>query len=115
LEALVEARERFDVVVVDPPAFAKRRKDLPKAQGAYKRINQLAMQLLSRDGLLISCSCSWHLEAGMLIDSVQKAARHLSRQAQIVAAGGQGPDHPIHPAIPETRYLKAFAVRVTHD
>ena len=115
LEALVEARERFDVVVVDPPAFAKRRKDLPKAQGAYKRINQLAMQLLSRDGLLVSCSCSWHLEAGMLIDSVQKAARHLSRQAQIVATGGQGPDHPIHPAIPETRYLKAFAVRVTHD
>jgi 23S rRNA (cytosine1962-C5)-methyltransferase len=46
---------------------------------------------------------------------VQKAARHLSRQAQIVATGGQGPDHPIHPAIPETRYLKAFAVRVTHD
>ncbi len=115
LEALVEARERFDVVVVDPPAFAKRRKDLPKAQGAYKRINQLAMQLLARDGLLVSCSCSWHLEAGMLIDSVQKAARHLQRQAQIVSTGGQGPDHPIHPAIPETRYLKAFAVRVTHD
>ncbi len=114
LEARVEAKERYDVVVVDPPAFAKRRKDLPKAQAAYRRINQLAMQLLPRDGLLVSCSCSWHLESGMLIDAVQKAARHLGRQAQIVQTGGQGPDHPLHPAIPETRYLKAFAVRVTH-
>ena len=115
LEAMVVAKERFDVVVVDPPAFAKRRKDVPKAQAAYKRINQLAMQLLPRDGLLVSCSCSWHLESGMLVDAIQKAARHLGRQAQIVQSGGQGPDHPVHPAIPETRYLKAYAVRVTHD
>ena len=115
LEAMAAAKERFDVVVVDPPAFAKRRKDVPKAQAAYKRINQLAMQLLPRDGLLVSCSCSWHLESGMLVDAIQKAARHLGRQAQIVQSGGQGPDHPVHPAIPETRYLKAYAVRVTHD
>jgi 23S rRNA (cytosine1962-C5)-methyltransferase len=115
LEAMVAAGERYDVVVVDPPAFAKRRKDLPKAQAAYKRINQLAMQLLPRDGLLVSCSCSWHLEPAMLVDALQKAARHLGRQAQLVQAGGQGPDHPVHPAIPETRYLKAYAVRVTHD
>ena len=115
LEAMVADKERFDVVVVDPPAFAKRRKDVPKAQAAYKRINQLAMQLLPRDGLLVSCSCSWHLESAMLVDAIQKAARHLGRQAQIVQAGGQGPDHPVHPAIPETRYLKAYAVRVTYD
>ena len=115
LEAMAAAKERFDVVVVDPPAFAKRRKDVPKAQAAYKRINQLAMQLLPRDGLLVSCSCSWHLEPVMLVDAIQKAARHLGRQAQIVQSGGQGPDHPVHPAIPETQYLKAYAVRVTHD
>jgi 23S rRNA (cytosine1962-C5)-methyltransferase len=115
LEALAAAKERFEVVVVDPPAFAKRRKDVPKAQAAYKRINQLAMQLLARDGLLVSCSCSWHLESGMLLEAIQKAARHLGRSAQVVQTGGQGPDHPVHPAIPETRYLKAYAVRVTYD
>lgn len=115
LEARVEARERYDVVIIDPPAFVKRRKDLGKAQAAYRRLNQLAMQLLSRDGLLVTCSCSWHLEPGMLVDAVQKSARHLGRFAQVVHTGGQGADHPVHPAIPETRYLKAFGVRVTHD
>ncbi len=115
LEALVAAGEKFDAVIVDPPAFIKRRKDAPKGEAAYKRINQLAMQLLPRDGVLVSCSCSYHLEAGALIDAIQRGARHLSRFAQIVATGGQSPDHPIHPAIPETRYLKAFLARVTYD
>jgi 23S rRNA (cytosine1962-C5)-methyltransferase len=111
----VAAGEKFDAVIVDPPAFIKRRKDAPKGEAAYKRINQLAMQLLPRDGLLVSCSCSYHLEADALIDAIQRGARHLSRFAQIVATGGQSPDHPIHPAIPETRYLKAFLARVTYD
>ena len=115
LESLHAAREKFDLVVVDPPAFVKRRKDAPKGEAAYRRVNQLAMQLLGRDGWLVSCSCSYHLESGALIDAIQKAARHLGRFAQIVAAGGQAPDHPLHPAIPETRYLKGFLVRVTHD
>jgi 23S rRNA (cytosine1962-C5)-methyltransferase len=115
LEALAAAGEKFDSVIVDPPAFIKRRKDAPKGEAAYKRINQLAMQLLPRDGLLVSCSCSYHLAADALIDSIQKGARHLSRFAQVVATGGQSPDHPIHPAIPETRYLKAYLSRITHD
>jgi 23S rRNA (cytosine1962-C5)-methyltransferase len=115
LEALVASGEKFDSVIVDPPAFIKRRKDGPKGEAAYKRINQLAMQLLPRDGLLVSCSCSYHLDAGALIDAIQRGARHLSRFAQIVATGGQSPDHPIHPAIPETRYLKAYLARITHD
>jgi 23S rRNA (cytosine1962-C5)-methyltransferase len=113
LESLHAEGRRFDVVVIDPPAFIKRKKDAPKGEAAYKRLNQLAMQLLERDGFLVTCSCSYHLEAGSLVDAVQRAARHLNRFAQIVEVGGQGADHPIHPAIPETKYLKAFFVRVT--
>ena len=115
LEELHAAREKFDVVIVDPPAFIKRRKDQGKGEAAYKRLNQLALQLLPRDGLLISCSCSYHLEPGALLDAIQKGARHLGRFVQVLASGGQGPDHPVHPAIPETRYLKAFLCRATHD
>jgi 23S rRNA (cytosine1962-C5)-methyltransferase len=115
LAALREAGERFDVVVVDPPAFIKRRKDIPKGQAAYRKLNQLAMQLLSRDGILVSCSCSHHLAQDELIAAVQLAARHLGRFVQLVEVGGHAPDHPIHPAMPETRYLKALTCRVVHD
>ena len=113
LAALVGDRRRFDVVVVDPPAFIKRKKDHPKGLAAYRRINQLAMQLIDRDGLLMSCSCSYHLAPGELVDAVQRAARHQGRFAQLVAVGAQSPDHPVHPAIEETRYLRAFLFRVT--
>lgn len=113
LEALVAERRRFDAVVVDPPAFIKRKKDHPKGLAAYRRINQLALQLLDRDGLLMACSCSYHLAPGELVGAVQRASRHLDRFAQLVAVGGQSPDHPVHPAIDETRYLRAFLFRVT--
>ena len=113
LEALAAERRRFDAVVVDPPAFIKRKKDHPKGLAAYRRVNQLAMKLLERDALLMACSCSWHLAPGELVDAVQRAARHLGRFAQLVAVGAQAPDHPVHPAIDETRYLRAFLFRVT--
>jgi 23S rRNA (cytosine1962-C5)-methyltransferase len=115
LESLHEQGRRYDVVVIDPPAFIKRKKDIPKGEAAYKRLNQLAIQLLERDGVLVSCSCSYHLEPESLVTAIQRAARHLGRFAQIVEVGGQSPDHPIHPAIPETRYLKAFFCRVVQD
>ncbi len=113
LEGLAAERRRFDAIVVDPPAFIKRKKDHPKGLAAYRRINQLALRLLDRDGLLMACSCSWHLAPGELVDAVQRAARHQDRFAQLVAVGGQGPDHPVHPAVDETRYLRAFLFRVT--
>ncbi|MDP9014689.1 MAG: class I SAM-dependent rRNA methyltransferase [Pseudomonadota bacterium] len=113
LEALAKEGARFDVVIVDPPAFAKRRKDLPKALAAYKRLNQLAMQVLAGDGILVSCSCSYHLSAEDLQDAIAKAARAADKHLQILELGGQAPDHPVHPAIPETRYLKAYFCRVT--
>ena len=112
-EELLREKATFDVVIVDPPAFAKRRKDLPKAQAAYRRLNQLAMRLVADDGILVSCSCSYHLSADDLQDAIAKAARGAQRQVQILESGGQSPDHPVHPAIAETRYLKAFFCRVS--
>ena len=112
LEDLAKKRARFDLVVIDPPAFAKRKKDLPKALAAYKRLNQLAMQVISDDGILVSCSCSYHVSAEELQDAIAKAARSADRHLQILEVGGQGPDHPVHPAIPETRYLKTYFCRV---
>ncbi len=112
LEELKSAAARFDVVIIDPPAFAKRRKDLPKALAAYKRLNQLAMGLIKDDGILISCSCSQHVSAEDFQDAIAKAARAADKHLQILEMGGQAPDHPVHPAIPETRYLKAYFCRV---
>ena len=112
LAALGADRERFDLVIVDPPAFAKRKKDLPKAQAAYRRLNQAAIGVLAPDGVLVSCSCSHHLGVGDLQDAIAKAARGSGRRLQLLESGAQGPDHPVHPAIPETRYLKAFFCRI---
>jgi 23S rRNA (cytosine1962-C5)-methyltransferase len=112
LDDLAIQGTKYDVVVIDPPAFAKRKKDLPKALAAYKRLNQLAMQLLANDGILVSCSCSFHVSAEDLQDAIAKAARGAEKHVQILEMGGQGPDHPVHPAIPETRYLKAYFCRV---
>jgi 23S rRNA (cytosine1962-C5)-methyltransferase len=100
------------VVVLDPPAFVKRRKDLKQGALAYRRINELAMQVLSRDGILVTCSCSYHMPRPALLEAVQKGARHLDRSVQVLQQLQQAPDHPVHPAIPETEYLKGFVCRV---
>jgi len=115
LQDIANKGARYDVVIVDPPAFAKRRKDLPKALAAYKRLNQLAMQVLVDDGILVSCSCSYHVSAEQLQDAIGKAARAAEKHVQILESGGQAPDHPVHPAIPETRYLKAYFCRVNES
>lgn len=112
LKELIAADERFDVVVLDPPAFIKKRKDQKSGEAAYRHINELGMRLLGRDGLLVSASCSMHLGKDTLLEIVRAAGRHLDRHVQIIGQGGQGPDHPIHPAIPETDYLKAVFARV---
>jgi 23S rRNA (cytosine1962-C5)-methyltransferase len=112
LEGLAKHGARFDMVIIDPPAFAKRKKDLPKALAAYKRLNQAAIQLLADEGILVSCSCSFHLSPQDLNDAIAKAARGADKHLQVLETGGQAPDHPVHPAIPETRYLKAYFCRV---
>ena len=79
---------------------------------AYQRLNQLALQLMNKDSLLVSASCSYHLSRDELRTVMLKASRHIDRQMQIIEQGHQGPDHPVHPAIPETDYLKTFFARV---
>ena len=114
-DALKELRldnEKFDVVIVDPPAFIKRRKDMKKGGEAYRRLNQAAMQLLDKDGILISASCSYHLQHDTLRELLLKSSQHLNRDLQIIGQGHQGPDHPVHPAIIETDYIKCFFTRV---
>ncbi len=112
LKALRAEREQFDLVIVDPPAFIKRRKDAKKGVEAYQRINTAAMQLLGKDGILVSASCSYHLQVDTLSDLLRRGARHLDRTLQIIGQGHQGPDHPIHPAIPETEYIKCLTGRI---
>nr|WP_291188919.1 class I SAM-dependent rRNA methyltransferase [Dokdonella sp.] len=112
LKALRDAREHYDVVILDPPAFIKRKKDFAEGRLAYRRINELGMQVLARDGLLVTCSCSHHMPRATLLEAVQQGVRHLDRQAQMLIALQQAPDHPVHPAIAETDYLKGFVCRV---
>ena len=113
LEQAIADGERYDVVVLDPPAFAKRRKDAKAAISAYRRLNELALRLLERDGILVTCSCSWHLRTEVFLDVVHQAGRHVDRHLQRLETLGQAPDHPVHPAIPETDYLKGAIYRST--
>jgi 23S rRNA (cytosine1962-C5)-methyltransferase len=112
LRDLRAERERFDVVVLDPPAFVKRRKDMKEGVLAYRRLNEAALAVLDRDGVLVTASCSFHMDRDQFLRGVQQAARHGDRNLQLLQQGHQSPDHPIHPAIPETAYLKAFYFRV---
>jgi 23S rRNA (cytosine1962-C5)-methyltransferase len=114
-EVLAQLRlnqEKFDVVVLDPPAFIKRKKDARAGEQAYHRLNQLAMQVLKKDAILVSASCSHHLPESSLQTILLQSSRHLDRSLQILERGHQAPDHPLHPAIAETAYLKALFCRV---
>lgn len=112
LKELHEAGEHFDTIILDPPAFIPRRKDQKAGEQAYRRVNELAIRLLSREGFLISGSCSLHLAREQLVDILRASARHLDRTLQVLEQHGQGADHPVHPAITETEYLKSVFCRV---
>ncbi|MGR0279484.1 class I SAM-dependent rRNA methyltransferase [Marinomonas dokdonensis] len=115
MQSLIEDKERFDVVVMDPPAFIARRKDIKAGEGAYHRANQLAMRLVAKGGILVSGSCSMHLETSRLHDIVRSNSRQLERFSQLIYRGTQAPDHPVHPAIDETEYLKALFYRIHNN
>ncbi|WP_366514928.1 class I SAM-dependent rRNA methyltransferase [Solimonas terrae] len=113
MKALRAEGRQFDVVIVDPPALIKRRKDHDAGLEHYAALNRTALHLLRDGGILVSCSCSHHLEADELQRILLRESRHLGRRLQLLEQGAQGPDHPVHPAIPETRYLKAFFCAVS--
>lgn len=114
LAKLKDASEKYDVIVLDPPAFIQRAKDKRNGTEKYRKINTLAARLLSENGLLVSASCSHHLTEPDLQRVMLQSARSAGCGLQILARGHQGPDHPVHAAIPETEYLKAIFARLIH-
>ncbi len=111
LKASVKRGERYDLVCLDPPAFIKRRKDMDKGMEAYARLNRLGLKLLEPDGIMVSSSCSYHLPREQFLRMLQKTARQEGRSLQLLESGQQATDHPVHPAVPETAYLKTFFLR----
>lgn len=113
LQQLHQEKQRFDVVIVDPPAFIARRKDISVGERAYLKLNEAAMKLVRHGGVLVSASCSMHLEQDRLRDIVRQCSRKLDRHLRILAEGSQGADHPVLPAVKETRYIKAIFAQVS--
>ena len=113
MERLHREGRRFDLVFLDPPAFAKSRKTAGIALGAYKSNNAAAFRLVRPGGMLFTSSCSHHVHAERFEEAVAHGARQAGRSVQLVRRGGQAPDHPILPGVPETEYLKhlVFVVR----
>ncbi len=111
LRELDRADERFDTIVLDPPAFAKTKVALPKALAGYKEINLRALKLLSVGGYLVSCSCSYHVNESTLGEVVVGAAQDVGVTVSVVEKRMQGRDHPVLLAVPETYYLKCFILR----
>ncbi|MGI9049995.1 MAG: class I SAM-dependent rRNA methyltransferase [Rubrobacteraceae bacterium] len=107
-----DAGERYETVILDPPAFAKTRRDLPAARRAYKEINLRAMKLLSPGGILITCSCSHHLSREMFEETLRSAASDAGRTVRVREWRGQAQDHPEILTIPETRYLKCAVLEI---
>lgn len=115
-EFLKEARlnrELYDVIILDPPALIKRKKDFKQGYEAYRRLNQLALQVLAKNGVLVSASCSHHLTRENLNELLRSSGRHIDRHLVFFASGGQAADHPIDPAIAESEYLKTFFCKVS--
>lgn len=112
LEKEAESTEKWDVIVLDPPAFAKTKKTVATAIAGYARINRLAMKSLKQNGFLVTSSCSFHLTENDLIELVAKEAGKLGKKVKMVYNGGQSPDHPFLLSMPETKYLKFFILQV---
>lgn len=104
--------EKFDVIILDPPAFTKSAKMIEKAYGGYKEINLRAMRLLNEGGILIACSCSYFMETHMFCDMIMHAAMDSHKRVQILEKRGAGPDHPVLLGYPKSEYLKCVVCRV---
>lgn len=112
LREMETAGERFDTIVLDPPAFAKNRASVKPAARGYKEINLRAIKLLNPGGVLITCSCSFHMSEGMFLEIIAGASTDAHRRLQLLEKRTQGSDHPILFGVPETYYLKCVIARV---
>jgi 23S rRNA (cytosine1962-C5)-methyltransferase len=104
---------RYDTIVLDPPAFAKTKRDLEKALGGYKELNLRAMKMLRPGGILVTCSCSYHVSASDFYEVVADAARDAHKSLRVVENRGAAKDHPMLLNVPETNYLKCFILSVS--
>ncbi len=105
------ANEKFDTIVLDPPAFAKNKASIPGAVAGYKEINLRAMKLLTPGGYLITCSCSYNINDAMFLDIIQDASRDARAEMALVERRMQSRDHPVLLGVPETSYLKCLVLR----
>ncbi len=112
LPALVSSRAHYDLVIVDPPAFSKSRGALEGAARGYKEINLRALRLLSKGGVLVSCSCSHHMSEAHLLEVIAAAALDCGKNLRILERRTQSQDHPILLTVPETHYLKCLIFQV---
>lgn len=112
LEKCVTENKKFDIVNIDPPAFAKSKKNLPKAIKAYEKLNRLALEVVNENGFVFSSSCSHHLKKEDFVDTIRAAAVKAGKNIQLVYTNGASMDHPSLPAMNETEYLKFAVVRL---
>jgi 23S rRNA (cytosine1962-C5)-methyltransferase len=112
LASYASAHRRFDMVVLDPPAFSKSKGSLDAALRGYKEINRRALQLLVSGGVLVTCSCSQHLSEAALLQIVAEASLDTKRKLRILERRTQSQDHPILLTVPETLYLKCLILEV---
>ena len=112
LREMEAAGERFDTIVLDPPAFAKNRASVRAAARGYKEINLRALKLLNPDGVLVTCTCSYHMPEKMFLELIAEAATDARRRLQLVEKRMQARDHPVLSGVPETYYLKCVIARV---
>lgn len=113
MEKMINQGQRYDIVSIDPPAFAKSRKTAAAALAGYRTINMLAIKLVRPGGILLSSSCSHHIQAERFEETIREAAWKVRKEIVLIRKGGQAPDHPILLGVPETEYLKhlVFIVR----
>ena len=112
LREQAEKGEKYDTIVLDPPAFAKAKTSIDPALRGYKEINLRAFHLLALGGVLVTCSCSFHIDDAQFEQTVLAAAGDARRSVQVVERRGAGRDHPTLLGVPETRYLKCLILRV---
>jgi len=112
LREMESTGERFDTIILDPPAFAKNRAAVKSAARGYKEINLRALKLLNPGGVLVTCSCSYHMSEDLFLEIIADAAVDARRRVQIIERRSQSRDHPVLLGVPETRYLKCLIARV---
>jgi 23S rRNA (cytosine1962-C5)-methyltransferase len=112
LKDYAAAKRHYDTIVLDPPAFAKTKRDLEKALRGYKELNLRALKMLRPRGVLVTCSCSFHVGAQDFLETVSAAAADAHRPARILESRTQAKDHPTLLNVPETGYLKCLIINV---